>query len=36
VGLASILIVPSCTLPSRKVNGLLDNGDKFCKKEEGN
>jgi len=34
VGLALILIVPSCTLPSRKANGLLDSGDKFHRKEE--
>jgi len=34
VGLASILIVPLCTLPNRKANGLLDSGDKFCRKEE--
>jgi len=35
VGLASILIVPPCTLPSRKANGLLDNEYKFCRKEKG-
>jgi len=34
VGLASPLIVPPCTLPSRKVNALLDNEYKFCRKEE--
>jgi len=34
MGLASILIIPSCTLPSRKTNSLLDSGDRFCRKEE--
>jgi len=36
VGLASILIVPPYTLPSRKTKGLLDSGDKFSREEKRN